>query len=165
MGLIKSFVRSAIRAAGYDVHRLTPGRVPYFDMRDLVFSKRDVTIFDVGANMGHTIEQFRQTFPQPAIHAFEPSRDTYNALREKCSRLPGVQINNIALGSRTETMEFIENTNPDMSSFLEPDEECWGAIKQRINVDVTTIDNYCRDYGIERIDILKSDTQGSISKS
>ena len=35
-----------------------------------------------------------------------------------------------------------------------------GAIKQRINVDVTTIDNYCRDYGIERIDILKSDTQG-----
>src|SRR5258708_2397046 len=75
MTIIKSFVRSAIRAAGYDVHRLPeldddPGRDPYFDMRRLVSSQRVVTIFDVGANVGQTIQRLRETFPQPTIHAF-----------------------------------------------------------------------------------------------
>jgi hypothetical protein len=36
----------------------------------------------------------------------------------------------------------------------------WGTITKETLVEVKTIDQFCRDEGIERIDILKSDTQG-----
>jgi FkbM family methyltransferase len=164
MQAIKSFVRSAIRITGYDVHKLVPGEPgsdPYLDMRRLVGrSQRDVTIFDVGANIGQTIQRLRETFSRPTIHAFEPGSDAFGALWENCSRLADVRINNIALGSRSGTREFIENTWLDLSSFLEPGEECWGKIKQRTRVEITTIDDYCSRHCVDRIDILKSDTQG-----
>jgi hypothetical protein len=36
-----------------------------------------------------------------------------------------------------------------------------GAVEQRtIDVDVTTVDDFCRQEGIEGIDVLKADTQG-----
>ena len=163
MRVIKSFVRSAFWAAGYDVHRpasVNPGRDPFLDMRRLIPSQRGVTIFDVGANVGQTIQRLRGTFPQPTIHAFEPGSDAFNALRENFSRMRRVHINNIALGPRPGTQEFIENTDTQQSSFLEPDEECRSAVKQRRRMDITTIDDYCTQHGVERIDILKSDTQG-----
>jgi FkbM family methyltransferase len=138
-----------------------PGSDPYLDMRRLVVpSQRDVTIFDVGANIGQTIQRFREIFPQPTIHAFEPGGDAFDALRVNCSRLAGVYINNMALGPQPGTQEFIENTNSDMSSFLEPGDECWGTVKRRTLVTMITIDDYCRQHCIETIDILKSDTQG-----
>ncbi len=47
-----------------------------------------------------------------------------------------------------------------MSSFLEPGPEYWGEVKRRVTVPVTTLDNYCAELSIERLDILKTDTQG-----
>ena len=35
-----------------------------------------------------------------------------------------------------------------------------GEIKQRVHVDVKTVDDYCADLGVDAIDILKLDTQG-----
>src|SRR5262245_42791415 len=122
MRVIKSFVRSAKRlfwAAGYDVHRLAsgdPGRDPLVDMVRLVRSQRRVTIFDVGANVGQTIQLLRVTFPQATIHAFEPGNNAFKALRENCSQLKRVHINNFAVGSRLETREFMEGTISEMSS-------------------------------------------------
>src|SRR5262249_51391433 len=105
-------------------------------------------------------QRVRETFPKPTIHAFEPGSDAFNVLREKYYKMQGIYINKVALGARLGSKEFIENTLSDMSSFLEPGEECWGTVKQRTRVDVTTIDDYCGQHCIERIDVLKSDTQG-----
>jgi FkbM family methyltransferase len=161
MGAIRTLIRSAIHAAGYDLHRLAPiGRDPFLDMRTLIPSQSNITIFDVGANVGQTIQRLRETFPEPTIHAFEPGSDAFDALRERYFKMQSIDINNIALGDLPGNKEFIENTLSDMSSFLEPDEECWGTIKQRRRVEVTTIDQYCKERGIDKIDILKSDTQG-----
>jgi FkbM family methyltransferase len=129
-------------------------------MRRLVSSQRHLTIFDVGANVGQTIRRMRETFPQPTIHAFEPGSDAFNALREEYSYKRGVHINNIALGHRRETKEFIEAANSENCSFLEPGEKSWSSFKQRRPVNITTIDAYCRQCSVERIDILKSDTEG-----
>ena len=161
MGAIRTLIRSAIHAVGYDLHRLAPiGRDPFVDMRTLIPAKRKITIFDVGANVGQTIRSLRETFPQSTIHSFEPGSDAFNALREKYFGMQSIHINNIALGDQPGNRDFIENTLSEMSSFLEPDEECWGAIKQRRQVEVTSIDDYCKERRIDRIDILKSDTQG-----
>lgn len=92
MRVIKSFVRSAFWALGYDVHRLAsgdPGRDPFVDTRRLVPPQRCVTIFDVGANAGQTIQRLREIFPQATIHAFEPGNNAFKALRELFSAESG----------------------------------------------------------------------------
>ena len=47
-----------------------------------------------------------------------------------------------------------------MSSFLEPGQDCWGSVKQRLSCKLDTIDEYCERAGVQHIDVLKCDTQG-----
>ena len=128
-------------------------------MRTLIPAKRKITIFDVGANVDKLFDPCARL--SAINNSFvEPGSDAFNALREKYFGMQSIHINNIALGDQPGNRDFIENTLSEMSSFLEPDEECWGAMKQRRQVEVTSIDDYCKERRIDRIDILKSDTQG-----
>jgi len=159
---IKSLIRLSIRRTlGYDIRRMNEvGRDPYYDMRKLTESRPSLVIFDVGANYGQTIESFQSNFLRPKIHSFEPSRETFCELQRRYGGSPDVYLNNFALGAKPGVLEFIENTRPWLSSFLEPGADCWGEIKQRSQIEVRTIDGYCAQRGITIINILKSDTQG-----
>ena len=117
-------------------------------------------VFDVGANRGQSIERFRRAFQRPVIHAFEPGREAFAELQRRYAGTSGVILNNTALGSRPESRTFLDNDHDDMSSFLEPSETAWGEIKSRYPVDVITLDDYCDSHSIDRIDLLKIDTQG-----
>lgn len=118
-------------------------------------------IFDVGSNTGQSVELFRSHFHTFSIHAFEPSAKTFTILESKHAATPGiVRLNNVALGSRHESREFIENTESDMSSLLAPGPDCWGEIASRSQVNVQTLDDYASLNQIGYIDILKIDTQG-----
>jgi FkbM family methyltransferase len=158
--LLRKAVKQLLRRAGIDI-RFIPelGFDAYADMRKLAATERPL-VFDIGANRGQTIGHFRDAFAQPVIHAFEPDRDTFSALQRRCAGIPDLHLNNTALGARAESRTFLENTRDDMSSFLEPSVDAWGETAGRYPVDVSTVDDYCAAHGIERIDILKSDTQG-----
>ena len=153
-------MKRLFRAAGIDV-RFIPklGFDAYDDMRALAATDAPL-IFDAGANRGQSIERFRRTFARPVIHAFEPGRETFAELQRRCGALDGVHLSNVALGARAESRTFLQNRSDDLSSFLEPSTDAWGEISSRYPVDVTTVDDYCAARGIERITILKSDTQG-----
>src|SRR5262249_47267521 len=47
-----------------------------------------------------------------------------------------------------------------MSSLLPLGQDGWGRVNARTTVKVLTVDQYCSERGIQRIDLLKSDTQG-----
>jgi FkbM family methyltransferase len=159
-GLVTSSVKSLLRTLGYDIHKIQAGRDPFREMQRLVGVWPQSVIFDVGANVGDTIESFRAVLPRAEIHSFEPSPETFRKLQEKCSAMPNLFLNSAAMGAAPGVAEFVENTDSTMSSFLEPGKACWGEIKRRVQVRVTTIDRYCDERKIESIDILKSDTQG-----
>jgi FkbM family methyltransferase len=158
--LIRRLGKKALRAAGIDI-RFIPklGFDAFVDMHKLAGTEAPV-VFDVGANRGQSIERFRKTFGQPLIHSFEPGREAFAQLRRLHGHTPGVILNNVALGPRAETRLFLDNDHDDMSSFLEPSVTAWGEIRDRYPVEMITLDHYCRARGIERIDILKIDTQG-----
>ena len=71
-----------------------------------------------------------------------------------------LQLNNLALGSKSTELKFFENSCSDMSSFLSPGKDHWGEIENVITVQVDTVDRYCRQHSIREIDLLKIDTQG-----
>lgn len=157
---IRRLGKKLLRNIGIDI-RFVPelGFDAYDDMRKLVAGERPL-VFDVGANRGQTIERIRRTFAEPVIHAFEPGRDTFAELERRMTGVPGLHLNNVALGARAESRTFFDTDPPDMSSLLQPSVDAWGEIKEQYPVEVTTVDDYCAARGIERIDILKSDTQG-----
>lgn len=172
---IKTKVNALLGRFGYRIDRLHPdtdppgvertilGVDPFRDMRALIPADRSPVIFDVGANRGQTIANFRRSFGQSVIHAFEPGPEAFAELESNAGVLPAVTLNNIALGSRSGEAQLFESAaGTPMNSLLRPRPEGWGggAVKGTVPVPVSTVDEYCREHGVDRIDILKTDTQG-----
>jgi FkbM family methyltransferase len=154
---LKNFVESR----GFLVRRRDRiGGDPFIDMARLAGGNSPL-IFDVGANVGQSIEKFRSLFADPVIHSFEPGLESFSILRSKYRGTPGIAaLNNFGLGSRDETRELIENSISRMSSFLEPGRDCFGAVVAREVREIRSLDSYSIERGISHIDILKTDTQG-----
>ena len=81
--MLRKFVRRSIRKLGYDVHRFGPGIDPYYDLAQLIRPVPRPIIFDVGANIGQTIESILGVLNEPVIHAFEPMPSAFARLRDK----------------------------------------------------------------------------------
>jgi FkbM family methyltransferase len=159
---MKQTIRHIIRKFGYDIVRFNPGQIgkdPRDDMARFLHNDRPI-IFDVGANVGQSIDSFRFKFPRCIVHSFEPSPTTFETLNQQASKFKDVHLWNCALGSVCGQMTFLENLHSDMSSFLPLGEFGWGKVMKETLVEVKTIDRFCDEESIEQIDILKSDTQG-----
>jgi FkbM family methyltransferase len=157
---IRRVGKKVLREFGIDI-RFIPetGFDAFDDMRKRVAGDRP-TIFDVGANRGQTIERFCKAFARPVIHAFEPGRDTFAELGRRMAGTPDLHLNNVALGERAESRTLYDTDPPDMTSLLEQSVDAWGKVRATYPVEVVTLDDYCASRGIERIEIVKSDTQG-----
>ena len=160
---MKRFVRDLLRKAGWDVRRYQLGKLgrdPWQDLRHLLRGVRRPLIFDVGANIGQSVDAFRKSFPDSFVHSFEPSPGTYARLIEHCKGMNGVRTWNCGVGSSPTNLPFLENSHSFMSSFLAPGEGCWGRIEKTTDVEVVTLDSFAGEQGIAFIHVLKSDTQG-----
>ena len=157
----RKFARRWLARRGYRITHAPEGvgGNPFFDMRSLVTSDRMV-VLDVGANVGQSVERFRSWFPEATVHSFEPSPSTFSELTRNTARYPNVHRWNCALGARQAELELRENTLSEWSSFLPPGSTGWGEVVRTTTVPVTTVDEFCRQNSIEKIDVLKSDTQG-----
>ncbi|MDQ4143471.1 MAG: FkbM family methyltransferase [Actinomycetota bacterium] len=155
-------VQTIFRRLGFEVRRFDGfGIHPLADVRKiLAASVHGLIVFDVGANTGQTIRRVRDFFPEPVVHAFEPSEATFAVLQGRYGRTPEVHLNRVALGSVEEERPFFEHESSSMSSFLPLGLDGWGAVQKSSFVPVTTIDAYCHRRGIDQIDLLKIDTQG-----
>ena len=154
--------RKLSRKLGYDIIPLATkkiGQDPYLDMKKFII-KDNPLFLDVGANFGQTIDEFSEIFPDCRINSFEPSPTVYEFLRKKTSKMENVRIWNYGIGSTTKPLVLNENSNPNMSSFLEIGKDGWGSIENKTSVPMTTVDKFCQEQNIEKIDVLKIDTQG-----
>lgn len=130
----------------------------------LIIQTDSPVCFDIGANRGQTIELLQRTFRNPWIHAFEPAHQSFSAL-ELRNYGPRVTLNQLAMGAHACQLEFTNYENPLLSSFLRlgnATENRFRSVKAEATevVEVATVDSYVRDRGIQRINLLKIDTQG-----
>lgn len=167
---MKQKIRSILRKLGFDIIRFNPkprlnsavdqtGRDPLNDMAGFLKSDAPV-IFDVGANVGQSIRKFRTRFPDSKIHSYEPSPATFATLGQHTQGFENLRLWNHAIGSASGHLSFLENEHSDMSSFLPLSNFGWGSVVKESLVEVKTIDQFCAEQNIDRIDILKSDIQG-----
>jgi FkbM family methyltransferase len=132
--------------------------------KDLLGGQASV-IFDVGANRGDVSAEYRQHFPDAKIFAFEPFPGSLESFRGKHARDSGINSFQLALaaekGNRTLYVNQSVDTNsllPGTSTGLSSDQHVKNVTT--LNVETTTIDDFCGERGINRIDILKMDIQG-----
>jgi FkbM family methyltransferase len=112
-----------------------------------------MTIVDVGANIGE-IGLAAERVGLSTYIAFEPDPLAYRALERN---LPGGILRQIALSDYVGSAEFYLKAETADSSLVPPTSP--GA--SRILTEVSTLDREIERLGIERIDILKIEAEGS----
>jgi len=123
-------------------------------------------IFDVGAKYGRDTAQFLRLFPQATIYAVDCAPRAIERLRDDFGHDRRVEIVPYALGNVYGGCTFPFHLCEPMagSSSLHPVTDLYAqetSNTQTLQVHATTLDEFCRERGIERVDLLKIDTEGS----
>lgn len=169
MKLAKRLMQSAFRRMGYAITRVhTTRSLGPFEIARTLIKERTPVIFDVGANVGQTIIELRSTFPSAEIHCFEPFPESFDRLASAVTIRQPAHAHAIALSDRTGVATFSVNASSQTNSLLPTDrsaEASWGSgllsTVTTIEVPTTTIDTFCREHSLYRIDLLKIDAQGA----
>ncbi len=134
----------------------------FHDVRTALGLRGAVTAFDVGANVGEWSAQFLAAFPDGRVRCFEPNIELHDQL---ASRLPSGSAHVIAkeaLGDTQGEFSFVLTDEPTIGYLDDGTRQHAGTKARRtITVPATTLDAYCRANGVDRIDLLKIDTEGA----
>jgi FkbM family methyltransferase len=134
--------------------------------KDFFALKPDSIVFDVGANMGSMTFRFAQLVPQGKVYAFEPTTYAFGKLSRNLSlnddlarRIIPVQT---FLSSRSAKAHRLVAYSSWKVDKRPPDAHRLhgGTFKPADDVPTTTIDDFCRDNKIQRVDLIKIDTDG-----
>lgn len=139
------------------------------DLLRLLIERDNPVILDIGANEGQSATAFLKLFPAAAVHAFEPSPETFKTLCENLSGNSNVTLNQLAVGESAGQASFYQTSVNQMDSLLSLAEDGLYAQKNitttgTVEVDVSTLDAYAQANNLEKIDFCKIDTQGCSGK-
>lgn len=126
-------------------------------------------VFDVGANIGELTLLFSKSVGNGGqVHSFEPTPGTFNKLSSiiQIANKKNVKLNNLALAQHKGDADFnvYEEQYASWNTFAKRPLENYGiniAPPLSIVVPVISIDEYCLENFVDRIDLLKIDVEGS----
>ena len=128
--------------------------------------RSDPVIIDGGAHRGGSVEAFSRYVPQAKFHCFEPDPLLAKDLTATFSGKPNVRVVMAALGESKGNASFNINVSRPTNSLLPPGEALQSDLQllcklvEQVEVSILTIDDYCQEQALERVDIIKLDLQG-----
>ena len=97
------------------------------------FSKNEGNIiFDIGANIGQSIDRFQSIFPKSKIYSFEPTPNLFENLVQKYSSDNNVIINNYAISNKNETNDFFTYKYHRINSLYSTDKKTKFHLSRKI---------------------------------
>lgn len=121
-------------------------------------------VFDVGAHKGHYARMVRRLSPDAQVYAFEPHPATFKILQE-CAREYRFTAFPLGISDTKGKLTLYDHADRDGSShasfYKTVIEELHGHRAVQHQVEVTTLDDFAATHGVERIDLLKIDTEGN----
>ncbi len=141
------------------------------------FKKELVTVFDIGAHKGETIDLFYKNFNINNIYSFEPNINLFHQLiNKKKYKINKIKIFNLGFGEITETKELnifndtssstLNNINENtkyfkrkkrLMSFFFGEQS---FLKEKQTVKISNLSEFISNNAVSKIDILKIDTEG-----
>lgn len=168
---VRNAVRTALEKVGYDIRRRRPpiwGEEAFHDQVQLLAVAPVHTILDVGAHVGDTAQAYRARFPGAAIHASEPSPQSYQQLMKRFADDARVSAHRLAVADRPGQQRLHVNAVDVTNSLLPLIPSSAGIARassehldETIDVDVVTLDAFCESHQVRAVDLLKMDIQGA----
>src|SRR5262245_21833641 len=127
-----------------------------------------IVIADVGCRWGFA-DTWAQLDDRCRVIGFEPDEDECEQLRRRYHDRPWVQIVPHALGAEAGPATLHITREPACSSLYEPIDQVVDRhprlevqrLSERQQIELITLDDWCDRNGVDRIDLIKLDTQGS----
>lgn len=119
---------------------------------------------DIGANIGLFSFYIHQRRPRAAIHAFEPHPVNFECLRRSCemNAVPAIEPHRAAVSDRSGELElFLDESDAGGHSVNR------GALRNNraqtriARVPAIRLDDFVRERGLTRLDVIKIDIQGA----
>ncbi|MBA4251684.1 MAG: FkbM family methyltransferase [Chlorobiaceae bacterium] len=122
------------------------------------------TIFDVGANKGQYLSMLVEELENKKfnIHSFEPSKYSFEMMKQKFNEVPNIKLNNIGLSdSEGEFLLYSDGDGSELASLTKRKLDHFKIdFSKSEKVQVSTIDDYCATNSIKHIHLLKIDVEG-----
>ena len=122
------------------------------------------TIFDVGANVGQFLGLTQSCLGSRNyhVHCFEPGKTTYEQLQSNVGSKNNITLNNFGLGKEKGEFElFYDNPGSGLASLTQRKLDYHNIdFSKSETVKIEMIDEYCQENSIDKIDLLKIDTEG-----
>lgn len=120
-------------------------------------------LFDVGANIGKYSLMLRDAFPGAKVYAFEPNINAFRILQEKLSGK--VECLNLGMGADQKAGKLFTYSGTLSSSHASAYKDMFTLFHKTedlttVEFQMTTVDGFCKEKGIDTIDLLKIDTEG-----
>jgi FkbM family methyltransferase len=146
-----------------------------------LIDKNDPIIFDVGANEGTSLDEFKKWWPDSSVHCFEPQKECWESLDKKATQYSNSYVNKYAVGNNHNQLNTFYshdissgisgfnkvNLNSRDSLYLDEIKKSNNSIEQyedSLNhervVEIKRLDEYIQSKQIENVNLLKIDTQG-----
>ena len=151
--LLRKIKRNIENRLGIQIHKMRHGLVEWADIK--ASGCHINTIFDVGANIGQSALKFREAFPKSLIYCFEPVSSIFRELKATVSGDSNINCYSLAFSCNPGNGTIYLAQGATQNSFI-PMPDTIGTE----SVSVKTVDNFASENCIERIDLLKIDTEG-----
>ena len=139
-------------------------------------NEKKISVFiDVGAHYGETVKIFKKNFQIEKIFVFEPSRENFDKLKKNIKKIDNLKTYNIALGNKKGIVDFRQHFDSESSTLVKINQESKYYKKKNFyldffnkkkikfsntKVEIDRLDNILKKSEINKIDILKIDTEG-----
>lgn len=120
-------------------------------------------LLDVGANIGKYSLMLRDAFPEAKVYAFEPNINAFKILQENLGGK--VECLNLGMGADQKAGKLFTYSDTPSSAHTSAYEDMFRLFHKSddlttVEFQMTTVDRFCKERGIEKIDLLKIDTEG-----
>jgi FkbM family methyltransferase len=123
----------------------------------------ELTIFDVGANVGTYSILINEVFGDNAkIYSFEPSKKTFESLERNINNKPSITLHNFGFGNEDTKITLFGNSDePGLASVYNRRLEHFHKnMNISEEIEIQKLDTFCSKHEIERIHFLKLDVEG-----
>ncbi len=133
---------------------------------DSVFIKNcidmDSVIVDIGSNVGSFIELVNKYSRNYFIHSIEPNIELINFQEKKFHNLKNIKFHNLAISQKNgEASLYLRSPSSHSSLYSEHIDENFNKEISTKRVKTTTLNNFLKSQNINKVNLLKIDTEGA----
>lgn len=143
-------------------------------LKRVFLNKKTISLIDIGAHKGEYISSIINNFDISKAYCFEPNPKVFKILYKKISLNKKIELLNYGASNNTGNILFNENIESSSSSINELNKNSnyykkkffllnflgFDDVTKKIEIKVITLNDFIVENNINKIDLLKIDTEG-----